>query len=196
MIGKPAPDLAPAGCLTPLHDSKKLFANSYHYITYLWPMGVSYFSAWGQVLLFFVGSLLFVLISLLISSLLRPARPNPEKLTTYESGEEPQGGAWTQFNIRFYIIALIFILFEVEVVFLFPWATVFADEAALTQTNTAWGWFALAEMVIFITVLAVGLAYAWGSGHLNWVKPKPHVKDFASPVPKQLYDKINERYQR
>jgi len=158
-------------------------------------MGEAYFSAWGQVLLFLIGALLFVIISLFVSSLLRPRRPNEEKLTTYESGEEPQGSAWMQFNLRFYIIAIVFILFEVEIIFLFPWATVFADKNALAQTNDAWGWFTLAEMVIFIVLLALGLAYAWMNGHLDWVKPKQKLKDFASPVPKQLYNKINERYQ-
>ncbi|HEX6224880.1 MAG TPA: NADH-quinone oxidoreductase subunit A, partial [Chryseolinea sp.] len=84
-----------------------------------------YLSAFGEVLLFIVAGVIFILVTLLVSKLIRPDRPNPEKLSTYESGEEPVSSAWSQFNIRFYIIALIFLLFEVEIVFLFPWSTVF-----------------------------------------------------------------------
>ncbi|MBA4145778.1 MAG: NADH-quinone oxidoreductase subunit A, partial [Cytophaga sp.] len=142
-----------------------------------------YLSGWSEVLLFIIGGLLFVTSALLVSRFIRPHRPNAEKQTTYESGEEPQGVAWIQFNIRFYIIALIFLLFEVEIVFLFPWATIFADENLIRQTNGAWGWFSLTEMVIFIAILAIGLAYAWSNGHLDWVKPDPQPTDFKSPVP-------------
>jgi len=159
-------------------------------------MNSEYLSGWGEVLLFIIGGLLFVTSALLISRLIRPHRPNAEKLTTYESGEEPQGIAWVQFNIRFYIIALIFLLFEVEIVFLFPWATIFADENLIMQTNGAWGWFSLIEMIIFIAILAIGLAYAWVNGHLDWAKPEPKPTDFKSPVPNELYDKINEQYRR
>ncbi|PZR39862.1 MAG: NADH-quinone oxidoreductase subunit A [Azospira oryzae] len=155
-----------------------------------------YLSGWSEVLLFIIGGLLFVTSALLVSRFIRPHRPNAEKQTTYESGEEPQGVAWIQFNIRFYIIALIFLLFEVEIVFLFPWATIFADENLIRQTNGAWGWFSLTEMVIFIAILAIGLAYAWSNGHLDWVKPDPQPTDFKSPVPTDFYTKINEQYRR
>jgi len=159
-------------------------------------MSQSYLSGWAEVLLFIIGGLLFVLVTILVSRWIRPHRPGIEKLTTYESGEEPQGEAWVQFNIRFYIIALIFLLFEVEIVFLFPWATVFADKELIEQTNGAWGWFALIEMVVFIFILALGLGYAWANGFLDWVKPEPKPTEFHSPVPKELYDKINEQYRR
>ena len=79
-------------------------------------------NGFGTVGLFIFGGLGFILIALIVGKLLRPHRPNEEKLTTYESGEDPINNAWGQFNLRFYIIALIFILFEVELVFLFPWA--------------------------------------------------------------------------
>ena len=159
-------------------------------------MDQSYLSGWGEVLLFIIGGLLFVISALVVSRLIRPNRPGEEKLSTYESGEEPQGVAWVQFNIRFYIIALIFLLFEVEIVFLFPWATIFADEDLMRQTNGAWGWYSFTEMIIFITILAIGLAYAWVNGHLDWAKPEPKPTDFKSPVPKEFYDKINEQYKR
>ena len=150
----------------------------------------------SEVLLFIIGGLLFVSIALLVSRIIRPSRPNLEKLTSYESGEEPIGSPWIQYNVRFYVIALIFILFEVEVVFLFPWATIFSDKELISKTNGSWGWFALAEMIVFIGLLALGLAYAWRNGHLDWIKPKPQVREFKSPVPKELYDKINERYNK
>jgi len=157
-------------------------------------MEQQYFSEFGEVLLYIIGGTLFVLVSLLASRFIRPNRPNPEKLATYESGEEPVGLAWTQFNIRFYIIALIFILFEVEVILLFPWSTIFAKKELIEETNGRWGWFAVIEAIVFIGVLALGLAYAWVNGFLDWIKPDPTPTDFKSPVPKQLYDKINEQY--
>lgn len=153
-------------------------------------------SGWSEVLLFIIGGLLFVTSALVISRFIRPHRPGAEKLSTYESGEEPQGTAWVQFNIRFYIIALIFLLFEVEIAFLFPWATIFADENLMQQTNGAWGWYSFTEMIIFIAILATGLAYAWANGHLDWVKPDPKSTDFKSPVPKEFYSRINEQYRK
>lgn len=153
-------------------------------------------SGLSEILLFLVGGVVFVLITLLVSRILRPNHPNAEKLTTYESGEEPIGSAWTQFNVRFYVIALIFLLFEVEIVFLFPWATIFADKQLISETNGTWGWFALVEMLIFIGILVLGLAYAWVNGYLEWVKPDPKTEDFKSPVPREFYEKLNERYGR
>jgi NADH-quinone oxidoreductase subunit A len=91
---------------------------------------------------------------------------------------------------------LIFLLFEVELVFLFPWATVFADKELIQQTNRAWGWFSMMEMVVFILVLALGLAYAWVHGFLDWVKSAPRKPSYKSPVPPELYQQINERYNR
>lgn len=125
---------------------------------------------------------------------MRPDRPNEQKLETYESGEQPVSNAWPQFNMRFYIVALIFILFEVEIIFLFPWATVFADKKLIEETNGAWGWFSLAEMIIFILILALGLAYAWVNGLFDWVKPVSKTNDFESVVPKELYNNINRKY--
>jgi NADH-quinone oxidoreductase subunit A len=155
-----------------------------------------YLSEFSEVLLYIVTGVLFVLISLLVSRFIRPSRPNAEKLSSYESGEEPVGAPWTQFNTRFYIIALVFLLFEVEIVFLFPWSTIFADKDLNTETQGAWGWFALLEMLVFIIVLAIGLAYAWVNGHLNWVNPDPKTTAFESKVPKELYEKINEQYKK
>lgn len=153
-----------------------------------------YLSEFGEVLLFIIGGIVFVILSLFVSRLIRPNRPSDQKLATYESGEEAISTAWTQFNIRFYIVALIFILFEVELVFLFPWATIFARKELMDETNGLWGWFSLIEMIIFILVLALGLAYAWVNGLLDWVKPQQKPTDYKSVVPKELYEKVNEKY--
>ncbi len=157
-------------------------------------MDQHYLSEFGEVLLFIIIGFAFILLSLFASKFIRPNRPNTQKLATYESGEEPISTAWTQFNIRFYIVALIFILFEVELIFLFPWATVFARKDLIDQTNGLWGWFTLIEMVIFILVLALGLAYAWVNGLLDWVRPQQKPTDYESAIPKELYDKVNEKY--
>jgi len=120
-------------------------------------------SQFGIILLFFIIGILFVGVSLFASALIRPHNPTPEKLTTYESGEEPMGSPWVQFNSRFYIIALAFLIFEVELVFLFPWAVVFKDL----------GWYSFIAMTFFVAVLILGLAYDWAKGYLEWDKPEP-----------------------
>jgi NADH-quinone oxidoreductase subunit A len=158
-------------------------------------MEQGYLSAFGEILLFIVGGSLFVLTTFFVSRLIRPNRPNPEKLTTYESGEEPVGSPYTQFNIRFYVVALVFLLFEVEIVFLFPWSTIFAKKELIEQTNGQWGWFTMLEMLVFIVVLALGLAYVWVNGFLDWVKPNPKPTQIDSPVPRELYSQLNEKYQ-
>jgi NADH-quinone oxidoreductase subunit A len=117
----------------------------------------------GKVFIFLLIGAGFVAVALVTSWLLRPRRPYAGKLATYECGEEPIGGAWIRFNIRFYTIALIFLIFEVEVVFLLPWALVYRDL----------GMFAFIEMVIFLFVLLVGFAYVWVKGDLDWDKPRP-----------------------
>ncbi|NUO84153.1 NADH-quinone oxidoreductase subunit A [candidate division KSB1 bacterium] len=116
------------------------------------------FSTAFTFLLIAVG---FAGVNLLISRLLQPRHPTPAKLTTYECGEQPVGQSWIQFNNRFYVIALIFLIFEVEVAFLFPWGVVFKEL----------GLFAFVEMSVFIFILLVGLAYVWRKGDLAWDKP-------------------------
>lgn len=94
-----------------------------------------------------------------LSALIRPNRPQSQKYLTYESGVDPVGSGWAQSNIRYYVFALLFVMFDVEAVFIFPWAT---------RLET-YGYFGLVEMVIFIFILALGLAYAWRKGVLRWV---------------------------
>jgi NADH-quinone oxidoreductase subunit A len=150
---------------------------------------VNAISGFGTVLLFLVGGLMFVLVTLLVGRVLRPNRPNAEKQVIYESGEDPAHGALGRFNVRFYVVALVFLLFEAELVFLFPWAIVFGDGRMIKETNGLWGVFALIEAFIFIGVLALGLAYAWRNGMLDWVKPKPKQSDFKSPIPSNAYER-------
>jgi NADH-quinone oxidoreductase subunit A len=96
---------------------------------------------------------------------LRPSNPQVRKLSTYECGEPAMGSAWVNFNIRFYIVALIFIIFEVEIAFIFPVASVFRRWLEGGQ-----GVFAFFEILIFVGILFLGLVYAWVKGDLEWVK--------------------------
>lgn len=150
------------------------------------------FKGYTVVMLFLVGGIAFILITLLAGKILRPVRPNEEKLTTYESGEDPVNSAWGKFNVRFYVVALVFLLFEVELLFLFPWATVFANKEIIKETNGLWGWFTLVEMSIFIIILALGLFYAWAKGFLDWVFPEVKKNDFKGVVPMSRYDQFND----
>lgn len=122
----------------------------------------------GRVLIFFIVGALFVAIGMLVAWLLRPHRPYPGKVTTYECGENPLGDTRVRFNIRFYVVALIFVIFDVEVVFLFPWAVVYKQL----------GWFAFVEMVVFLTILFVGYAYVWRKGDLDWDRPAPRIPQY------------------
>jgi NADH-quinone oxidoreductase subunit A len=146
-------------------------------------------SDFGIILLFIITAIITLAIVFGIAKFIRPHKPNDEKLSTYESGEEPEGNANVQFNIRYYIVALVFILFEVEIVFLFPWATVFGNKHLIKQTGGLWGWVSMIEMFVFIALLALGLAYAWIKGYLDWVKPEINLPDFKSAIPKSAYEK-------
>lgn len=119
----------------------------------------------GKVFIFLLLGALFVAGGLIAAWVLRPRRPYPEKLATYECGEEPIGSAWIRLNVRFYVIALIFLIFDVEVVVLFPWALVYRQL----------GLFAFLEMAVFLAILLVGFAYVWVKGDLEWDKPRPEV---------------------
>ena len=108
----------------------------------------------------------FAGIALRVAKILRPSNPSPAKMTTYECGEVPRGSSWVRFNVRFYLIALFFIVFDVEVIFLFPWAVVFKQLYPVPELGALVFW----EMVIFLAILTVGLAYIWVKGDLDWVK--------------------------
>jgi NAD(P)H-quinone oxidoreductase subunit 3 len=114
-------------------------------------------------LLFFLGGCAFVLAGLATADLLnalflRPSRSR-DKRTIYESGETPIGGAWIQFPLAFYVFALLFVAFDVDIVFILGWAVIFQQV----------GWFGFAEISFFILTLAIGLVYAWRKGVIRWI---------------------------
>ena len=119
--------------------------------------------AFAAVFVFIVASVLFVLVTMMISSILRPARPGREKAVAYECGEEALGGRWVQFNIRFYVFAVIFIVFDVEVIFIYPIAVAFRK-----MVGEGLGVFVLAELLVFVLILLGGLAYVWLKDDLKW----------------------------
>ena len=100
----------------------------------------------------------FPVIALGMAWIIRPKRPTPIKQDTYECGLETIGETWVQFKVQYYIYALVFVIFDIETVFLYPWAVAYRQM----------GFFALIEMFIFIAILVVGLAYAWRKGVLRW----------------------------
>lgn len=149
----------------------------------------------GKILLIGVAGILLVLFTLLLGKILSPKKPTPEKLSTYECGEEAVGNAWIQFNPRFYVIALVFLLFDVELLFIFPWATVFG-RAELIAADARWGWFALLEMALFVGILIVGLVYVWKKGDLEWIKPRPVTPRVDVNIPASAYDRLNSSHYR
>jgi NADH:ubiquinone oxidoreductase subunit 3 (subunit A) len=113
---------------------------------------------WGYILVFSIVAVLVPAAALIVSRLLAPRKPNPIKESTYECGMETVGASWVQFKAQYYVFALVFLVFDVEVVFLFPWA---AALNALTM-------FAVLEGIIFILILVAGLVYTWRKGLLEW----------------------------
>src|SRR5436190_11727165 len=122
--------------------------------------GTTFLASHAAIGVFIAVAVGFLVVNLLVWKVIRPSRFSEEKLTTYECGENPTGSAWIQFNIRFYVFALIFIIFDVEAVFLLPWAVVFKDLGLL----------AFLEGLVFIAILVVALAYVWRKGDLEWVR--------------------------
>jgi len=119
----------------------------------------------ANVLLFSVTAIGFVLLSLVGGRFLRPNNPTAEKGMIYECGEKPIGQAWYNFNPRFYLIALVFVIFEVEIAFMYPVAAVYRSFIESGQGLLVFG-----EIFVFVAILAVGLGYVWAMGDLEWVK--------------------------
>lgn len=156
---------------------------------------VSQITEFGKIFLYLVMGVLFVLFTFFMASLVALKKPNPEKLMSYECGEEPTGNSWIQFNSRFYVIALVFLLFDVEMVFIFPWTTIFSHKEILAIDNR-WGWLSLIEMFVFVGILLLGLVYVWKKGDLNWYKQNLSVPKVSTKIPTLLYQNINkELYQ-
>jgi NADH-quinone oxidoreductase subunit A len=126
---------------------------------------VSFEQEYGTVaILVIVGAALYAII-MLVSRAMRPSVPSPLKLTTYECGVEAVGTGWAQMNIRYYVFAFLFVIFDVEAIFLFPWAVIIGELDATTAITPV---FALVAMFLFILTLLEGLAYAWKKGVLTW----------------------------
>jgi NADH-quinone oxidoreductase subunit A len=119
---------------------------------------ISYSANYVPILAFIVLAFLFGAGSLLISHFVQPKLPDPEKLSVYECGSEPFSDARMPFPVRYYIIAMLFVIFDIEIVFLYPWAVAF-DKI---------GMIGMVEMVIFIALFVVGYVYAWKKGALDW----------------------------
>jgi NADH:ubiquinone oxidoreductase subunit 3 (subunit A) len=120
--------------------------------------GASMQNDWLFILVFLILAPVFPIAALIIPRLLAPRKPNPLKSQTYECGIETLGDTWVQFKAQYYIYALAFLIFDVEVVFLFPWAVAF-DQLPM---------FAVLEGILFILILVAGLIYAWRKGILEW----------------------------
>ena len=114
---------------------------------------------WNVIGLFIIVGLIVPVGAIVTARILGPKKPNPIKQTTYECGIETVGDSWVQFKVQYYIFALVFLVFDVETVFLFPWAVKLG----------ALGMFAVIEGIIFILILIAGLVYAWRKGMLEWV---------------------------
>ena len=125
----------------------------------------------ANVLVLFGLAIVLCGLMLGLGALLRPSNPQPAKLSTYECGEPPSGPAWINFNLRFYLVALVFVIFDVELAFVYPVAAVFkrwADEGR--------GGFVFVELGVFLAILMVGLVYVWMKGDLEWLKRIPTEK--------------------
>lgn len=133
-----------------------------------------YYFGWGATLIFMTLGIIFLLVPLVVLAPLRPSKPNALKGQTYECGEKEFHDSWGRFNPRFYIMALIFVLFDIEILFMYPWAVVFGGlgngpaRAGAHQGLTLQ--LVFGEMVVFVGILLVGFAYLWRYGFLDWVR--------------------------
>jgi NADH-quinone oxidoreductase subunit A len=132
----------------------------------------------ANVLVFFVVGLGFIVMNLALAWVLRPkGEKSPGKIAIYECGEPTIGQAWVRFDIRFYTVALTFVVFDIEIALLFPWAAVFRDMVREGQ-----GWLAFLEVGAFLVVLAAGLVYVWAHGDLDWTQPGIAEPAAAKPI--------------
>jgi NADH-quinone oxidoreductase subunit A len=137
------------------------------------PAGGAKLSAWAPVLLLLIIAIGFAAANITLSILVGPGRTGDVKSTTYESGMVPIGNARRRFNVRFYIVAMVFLVFDVDIIFFYPWAAIYAPaiHAASAAGNTNGGGGAagmMIEMIVFIAILMVAYLYAWGKGVFRW----------------------------
>ena len=126
--------------------------------------GVAMVLVYGPLAVFLVAGFVFAAVSLVFAMVLRPANQYDEKRLVYECGIIPFGPAWSRFFVRYYLIAVVFVIFDVETIFLFPWAAVYKKLSAPELL----GFLPGVEMGIFVAILLVGLAYVWRKGDLRW----------------------------
>ncbi len=119
---------------------------------------------YGPIAAFIIAGFVFAAVTFAFATILRPADQYDKKRLVYECGIPPFGQAWSRFFVRYYVIAIIFVIFEIETIFLFPWATVFKKLSVPEQL----GALPAGEMAVFIGILLVGLAYVWRKGDLQW----------------------------
>jgi NADH-quinone oxidoreductase subunit A len=122
--------------------------------------------SWAPVLLLIIIGIGFAVANVMLSIILGPSRTGPGKDTVYESGMMPTGDTRQRFNVRFYIVAMIFLVFDVEIVFFYPWATIFGP--AVQSNRELAGPLLLGEMLVFVAILLVAYFYAWGKGVFKW----------------------------
>jgi NADH-quinone oxidoreductase subunit A len=122
--------------------------------------------SWAPVVLLIVVGVGFSVANIALSLFIGPKRTGPGKETTYESGMTPIGDARKRFNVRFYIVAMIFLVFDVEIIFFYPWATIFAKHVKDGTSDE--GLMLLMEMITFVVILLVAYFYAWGKGVFRW----------------------------
>lgn len=116
-------------------------------------------STYAFIGIFAIAAITFPLLPLIISAIIRPKRPSEVKLSTYECGLEAIGDIWVQFKVQYYLYALAFVIFDIETVFLYPWAVAYGQL----------GLFAMIEMFVFLIILTVSFVYAWKKGALEWI---------------------------
>ncbi len=128
-----------------------------------------------SITIFLAFGIGFVALNLTIGKIARPKLPNPDKLAVYECGEPTIGQSWVQFDLRFYIVALVFLIFDVEVALFYPWAVAYGSAVELAARFPGMDAFALrltalVDLLFFFGVLLVGFAYLWRFGYLDWVR--------------------------
>ena len=114
------------------------------------------------ILILMTVAILFAAATIITSVVIGPKRPTPEKLSTYESGVEPVGSAHSKFSVKYYLVGMLFIVFDIEIVFMYPWAVTFKYYTGQMLT------YALVEMIVFILLLFIGLVYIFRKGSLKW----------------------------
>jgi NADH-quinone oxidoreductase subunit A len=135
------------------------------------PPGGLHVGAWAPVVLLLVIAIGFAVANIALSIIIGPSRTGTVKQSTYESGVVPVGDARRRFNVRFYIVAMIFLVFDVDIIFFYPWATIFAPAVRMASqggTASAGGPAILIEMVVFVAILLLAYFYAWGKGVFRW----------------------------